>query len=133
MIEPVESRVMTENDAMDSIVLSTCNACCTIQVLCHTLSPLHYPLPLPVYESSSLLDQGYMSDQTSGGLEFHRRKYLQVVVHQVHCLWLDDELTSSSMAIQVHRLKSNYDGSGRSQPAGGKIPSGRSPLFMDIG
>ena len=31
MIEAVESRVLTEIDAMDSIVLSTCNAYCTIQ------------------------------------------------------------------------------------------------------
>jgi len=39
---------------------------------------------------------------------------------------------SASMAIQVHQLKSNHDGSGRSQPAGGKIPSGNSPSFIDI-
>jgi len=37
------------------------------------------------------------------------------------------------MAIQVHRLKSNHDGSGRSQPAGGNMPSGNIPLFIDIG
>ena len=37
------------------------------------------------------------------------------------------------MAIQVERLKSNHDGSGRSQPAGGKILSGNSPSFIDIG
>jgi hypothetical protein len=37
--EPVESRMLTEKDAMDSIVLITCDACCTIQLLCHTLPP----------------------------------------------------------------------------------------------
>jgi len=89
MIEPVESRVLTEKDAMDSIVLSTCDSCCTIQLVCHTLSPPHYPLQLLAYEPSFLLYQGYMSDWTSGGLLFHRWEYLQVVVHQVHCLWLD--------------------------------------------
>jgi len=83
MIEPVESRVLTEKDAMDSIVLSTCDACCTIQLLCHMLFPLHFPLQLPAYEPSSLLDQGNMADQASGGLLFHRREYLQVVVYQV--------------------------------------------------
>jgi hypothetical protein len=40
---------------------------------------------------------------------------------------------SSSMAFQVHRLKSNHDGLGGSQSAGGKIPSGNSPSFFDIG
>ena len=90
MIELVESRVLTEKDAMDSIVLSTCFACCTIQLLCHMLSPRCFPLQLPAYEPSSLLDQGYKSDQASGGLSFLRREYLQVVVHQVHGLWVDE-------------------------------------------
>jgi len=90
MIEPVESRVPTEMDAMDSIVLSTCDACCTIQLLCHMLPPPpHFPLQLPAYEPLSLLDKGYESDQASGGPSFLRREYLQVVVHEVHCLWLD--------------------------------------------
>jgi len=40
---------------------------------------------------------------------------------------------SSIMPIQVHRLKSNGDGTGQSQPAGGKIPPGNSPFFIDIG
>jgi len=68
MIEPVESYVLTKKDAMDSIVLSTCDACCTIQLLCHMLSLPHYPLQLPAYEPSSLSDQGYKSDLASGGL-----------------------------------------------------------------
>jgi len=89
MIAPVESRVPTEMDAMDSIVLSTCDACCTIQLLCHMPSPPHFPLQLPSYEPLSLLDQGYMSDQASGDLLFLRREYFQVVAHQVHCLWVD--------------------------------------------
>ena len=88
--EPAVSRVRTKMDAMDSNVLSTCDACCTIQLLCHMLSPSHFPLQLPAYEPSSLLDQGYRSDQASGGLSFLRREYLQVVVHQVHCLWVDE-------------------------------------------
>ena len=72
MIEPVESHVLTEMDATDSIVLSTCDACCTIQLLCHMLSPTHFPLKLPAYEPWSLLDQRYMSDLASGGLLFLR-------------------------------------------------------------
>ena len=68
MIEPVDCRVVTEKDALDSIVLSTCDACCTIQLLCHMRSLPHYPLQLPAYEPSSLLDQGYKSDHASGGL-----------------------------------------------------------------
>jgi len=90
MIEPVESRVLTEIDAMDSIVPITCDACCTIQVLCHMLSLPCFPLQLPAYEPSSLLDQGYKSNQPSGVLWIVRREYLQVVVHQVHCLWVDE-------------------------------------------
>ena len=31
MIEPVESRVLTDKNTMDFIVLSTFDACCTIQ------------------------------------------------------------------------------------------------------
>ena len=81
MIEPVESHVLSEKDGMDSIVLSTCDACCTIQLLCYMISPLRFPLQQPAYEPSSLLDQGYKSDQASGGLSFLRQEYLQVVVH----------------------------------------------------
>jgi len=40
---------------------------------------------------------------------------------------------SSSMAIQVHRQKLNNDVSGRSQPTGGKLPSGNMPSFIDSG
>jgi hypothetical protein len=86
MIEPVERSLLSEKDAMDSIVLSTCDACCTIQLLCHLLSPQHFPLQLPAYEPSSLLDHGYKSDQASVGC----RKDLKVVLHQVHCLWVDE-------------------------------------------
>ena len=102
MIDPVKCRVLTEMDAMDTIVLSTCDACCTIQLLCHMLAPPHCPLQLPAYEPSSLLDQGYMSDPATGGILFLRWKYLQVVAHQVHCLWVDYWLSGSLMAIQVH-------------------------------
>jgi len=42
-------------------------------------------------------------------------------------------VTKSSMAIQVHRLKSNHDGSGRSHPARGKVQSCNSPAFINIG
>ena len=93
MIEPVESPVLTELDAMDSIVLCTCDACGTIQLPCRMICLPHFPLQLPSYEPLSWLDQGYMSDQTSGGLLFLHREYLQVVVHQVHCVWVDDLLT----------------------------------------
>ena len=68
MIEYVESRVLTNLYVMDSIVLSTCDACCKIRLLCNMLSPLHFPLQLPAYEPLSLLDQEYISDQASGGL-----------------------------------------------------------------
>jgi hypothetical protein len=89
MIKPVESRVLTEMDAMDSVVLSTCNACCTILMLCHMLSPMDFPLQLTAYEPSSLLDEGYMSDQTSGSVLILHQEYLQVVVHEVHCVGVD--------------------------------------------
>jgi len=45
MIEHVESRVLSEMDAMESIVLSTCNACYTIQLLRHMLSPPTFSTP----------------------------------------------------------------------------------------
>jgi len=88
MIEPVECRVLTEMNAMVSIVLGTYDACCTIQLLCHVLSSLHFELKILAYEPSSLLDQGYRSDQASSGLSFLCREYLQVLLHQVHCLWV---------------------------------------------
>ena len=56
---PAESRMRTELDATDSIVLSTLDACYTIQLLCDTLSPQHFPLQLPAYDPLLLLDQGY--------------------------------------------------------------------------
>ena len=90
MIEPVQSDVLTEQDAMDSIVLSTCTACRTIRSICQVVSRQRFPLQLPAYESSSLLDQGYKSDQASGGLKVLCWEYLQVVVHLVHCLWVDE-------------------------------------------
>jgi len=37
------------------------------------------------------------------------------------------------MAIRVHLLSSIYDGSGWRKPAGGRIPLGNSPSFIDIG
>jgi len=40
---------------------------------------------------------------------------------------------SWSMAIEMHRLKSNRDGSGRFQPAGDKISSGNCPSLICIG
>jgi len=88
-IELAESRVRTDIDLMDSIVLSTCDACCTIQLLCHTLCPPHFPLQLPAHESLSWLDQGYRWDQAAEGLLVLRWEYLQVVVHLVRCLWVD--------------------------------------------
>jgi len=84
MIVSVEYHVLTEKDAMESIVLSTSDACCTIQLLCSMLPHPRFPLQLPDYEPSSLLDQGYKLEQASGGLSFLRREYLQVAVHQVH-------------------------------------------------
>jgi hypothetical protein len=59
MTEPTESHVRTEMDAMDSIVLSTFDTWCTIQLLWYTLCSLHFPLQLPAYEPLSWLDQGY--------------------------------------------------------------------------
>jgi len=89
MIEPVESSVLTEMDAMDSIILSTCDGCCTIQLLCHMLSPQHFPLQLSAYEPLSLLDRQYMSDKDSGVISLLRWEYLQVVAYQVYSLWVD--------------------------------------------
>jgi hypothetical protein len=57
--------VRTEMDAMDAIVLSTFDACCTIQSLCHTLSPRQYPLQLPTHEPLALLDQQYRWDHAA--------------------------------------------------------------------
>jgi hypothetical protein len=68
--------LLTEKEAMDSIVLSTYDACCTIQLLCHMLSPQRCPLQLSAYKPLSLLDQGYKSEQASGGQSFLRQEYL---------------------------------------------------------
>ena len=58
-IELAESHVWTAMDGMDSIVRSTFDACCTIQLLCITHSPPHFPLQLPAYVPLSLLDLGF--------------------------------------------------------------------------
>jgi len=68
MIEPGDSPVLTKMDAMDSIVLSTCYACCTIQLICNMHPPPQSPLQLPAHEPLSLPDQGHMSDPAFGGL-----------------------------------------------------------------
>jgi hypothetical protein len=65
MIEHVESYVLTELDAMYSIVLRTCDACWTIQLNCNLISPQHFPLQLFAQEYTSLSDDGYMLDQDS--------------------------------------------------------------------
>jgi hypothetical protein len=68
MTEPGESHVWTELDAMDSIVLSTFDACCTTQLFCYTLSTPDFTLQLPATESLSSLDQGYRLDQAAEGV-----------------------------------------------------------------
>jgi hypothetical protein len=68
MIEPIESNVLTEKDAMDSIVLSTRDTCFTIQLLCHIVSLPYRPLQLSAYLTSSLIDPGYMTEEDVGGL-----------------------------------------------------------------
>jgi len=89
-------------DAMDSIVLNTIDACCTIQLHCHMNSPPHFPLQLPAYEPFSRLDKGHLSDQAAGGLLFLCQEYLQVVAHHIHCVRVHFWLTTSSMDFQVH-------------------------------
>jgi len=86
---PDESRVETEMDAMDSIILRTFYACCTIQLLWHLHSHPHDPLQLPAYEPLSLLDQGCRRDQAAQGNEVLHWEYLQVVVCPVCCVWVD--------------------------------------------
>jgi len=53
MTNPDESHVWSEMDALNSIVLSTLDACSTIQFLCHMISLPHYSLRLPAYEHLS--------------------------------------------------------------------------------
>jgi len=94
MIKCAESRVQTEINAIDSIVLSTGDGCCTIQLLYQALSPQHFPLQLPANESLSFLDQGYRWDQAADGLSVLNWEYLSVVVHRGHSLWVDHWLTA---------------------------------------
>jgi len=68
MIVLVETGLLATMNAMDFIVLSTCNACSSIQLLCHMLSLPHIPLQIPPYESASMLNQGHMLDQAAGYL-----------------------------------------------------------------
>jgi len=77
---------------METIVLFRVLAMLVVQSSCFAICvpPLHFPLQLPAYETSSLLDQGYKSDQASRGLKCLRREYLQMVVRQIHCLWGDE-------------------------------------------
>jgi len=75
-IERNESGVLTEINARHSIVLSSFDACSKIQLLCHLLSPLHFPLQLPAYKPFSWLEHGYRWDQAAEGLiskiKFHQ-------------------------------------------------------------
>jgi hypothetical protein len=68
MTKPDESSLWTKMDAMDSIVLSTYDACCTIQLLCHIPSHLPFAPQWPRYAPFTFLDQGYRSDQAAEGL-----------------------------------------------------------------
>lgn len=47
MTDPGKSLVLMEIDAIDCLALSTSDAYCTIQWLCHMLSPLHDLLQQP--------------------------------------------------------------------------------------
>ena len=67
MIAPVQSHEQTEMDAMDTIVLSTCDAWRTIQLLCRELFTLHVAFQLPPYESVSMLDQRCTSEHAFQG------------------------------------------------------------------
>jgi hypothetical protein len=73
-------------DVMDSIVLSTCDAGYSIQLLCNTLSAHHFLLQLLAFELMSWLDQGYRFHQAALGIYVHCWEYLQVVVHLIRCL-----------------------------------------------
>lgn len=55
MFEPEDSRIYIHMDTMNSIVQCTCNDCGTIQLLCHMVSYLQFPLQLPCYVSLSSL------------------------------------------------------------------------------
>jgi len=134
MIEPVESRVLTGMDAMDPIVLITCISCCTIQLLWHMLCHPHLPHQLPAYAPTSVLDPGVqVRSGFWGSAVSSSRASSGDGAPGTLCMGRWISWLCSSIAIQVHRLKSHHDGSGRSQPAGGQIPSGNSRSFMDIG
>jgi len=133
MIQPFESHMQTEMDGTDSIALSTGDACYTIQLLSHMLSPPYFPLQIPCYELLSLLEQQLISDYTSGGQWFVRLKYLPVVVHVEHFLLVSHSVTRALMAILLHLLKSIHDGSARSQHVSRNILLGNSASYIDIG
>jgi len=65
IIQHAESHLQTKMDAMDSLILYTFDACWTILFLCHTQSPPHFPLQLPIYKRLSLFDEGYRWDQAN--------------------------------------------------------------------
>jgi len=90
MNEPVECCLLTDMYAMDCLVLCSCNTYCTIRLCCNILSPMHFLLQLCAYEPFTLLDQRYMSEQASRVLQFLGGESLQVVVHQLHCDWVDE-------------------------------------------
>jgi hypothetical protein len=59
---PVESCVLTEMDARDSIILSMYEACCRLQLLGHMLSPMHLQLQyIPVSFHLELMRGTYRS------------------------------------------------------------------------
>jgi len=70
-------------NTMDSIVLSTCAGCCTIQLLCHMISTPQFPLQLSPYDPLSSLYRRYMTDRDSECLQFLCQELLQMVVYQV--------------------------------------------------
>jgi hypothetical protein len=73
---------------------------------------------LKVLRSTSEVTWSVWEDWCGFQTDLHFADF-QVIAHQVHCLWVNNSSTTSSIAIQVHQQKSNHNGSGLSHPTGG--------------
>jgi len=116
MIVHTEHCLVTNIDATDSIALSTCDVCHTIQLLCCTHSPPEIPHWLLRNKPLSLSDLRHISDRTNGGLWIIHREYLHVGVYWYHWEFIENYLITFLKGIEMHKMKLNHDGLHRLQP-----------------
>jgi len=131
--EPAESHVWTKLDAMDSIVLSTCDGCWIIKLLCHVHSLPAFSTPTICLWTIVLVGSEVQMRSGCWGSNGH-----SLVVSSGGCAPSPFSMSCSlidclSMSIQVHLLWSNKDRWACWNPPGDRNQLGIRPSSIDIG